>query len=441
MLYDLRLQISQRLAALDAWINDLIRWSRPGLHVKRWVLLLLIALTATALGIAFFLVDVYRTQPFPEFVYYLTLQFVDRTWRGALFLASGLGLSGFAVFQLNRSLVSAVQAPYPAPAQLAGILPSDERLVDLVYNYRLPQRLPTVVAFAGHRGFVALQARSFAFAHRLIAISSVTEQSGLVIPGQLPTQTGGTMLVPVRDAVELCAELPYGTILESADAIRARRSGVPIKRVFLMPPDQDKQAVLAAPGPFVRRLSMPVNPEVLAAIREADILLFGPGSFYLTVIPNLLLQPIVEALQVSRAKKILIANLMTEPGQTDGFTVTDYVRAIHLYGGFTLDYVLVNTATADRSVQEQYAAVLAEPVLHEAAVRPNGPVLSAGSQLRRLAMTEGAVVVGADLVTKMAEQVAVAPGLSRPVAGAERLVVLRHDPNKLAGALVRLLGV
>ena len=186
---------------------------------------------------------------------------------------------------------------------------------------------------------------------------------------------------------------------------------------------------------------MPVNPAVLAAIREADILLFGPGSFYLSVIPNLLLQPIVEALQVSRAKKILIANLMTEPGQTDGFTVTDYVRAIHLYGGFTLDYVLVNTATADRSVQEQYAAVLAEPVFHEGEARPNGPVLSAGSQLRRLAMTEGAVVVGADLVTKMAEQVTVAPGLSRPVAGAERLTVLRHDPNKLAGALARLLGV
>ena len=83
MFYDLRLQLTQRLVALDAWINDLIRWSRPGLHVKRWVLLLLIALTATALGIAFFLVDVYRTQPFPEFVYYLTLQFIDRTWRGA----------------------------------------------------------------------------------------------------------------------------------------------------------------------------------------------------------------------------------------------------------------------------------------------------------------------------------------------------------------------
>ena len=103
---------------------------------------------------------------------------------------------------------------------------------------------------------MALQARSFAFAHRLIAISSVTEQSGLVVPGQLPTQTGGTMLVPVRGAVELCAELQHGTILESADAIRARRSGVPIKRVFLVPENQDKQQVLASPGPFVRRLSM-----------------------------------------------------------------------------------------------------------------------------------------------------------------------------------------
>ena len=430
MFYELRLQISRRLTTLDEWVNDLIRWSRPGLHVKRWVLLLLVALTATALGIAFFLVEMYRTQPFPEFVYYLTLQFIGRPWRGALFLVFGVGVSGFAVFQLNRSLVSAVQAPY-----------SNERLVDLVYNYRLPQRLPTVVAFAGHRGFVALQARSFAFAHRLVAISSVTEQSGLVAPDQLPAQTSETVLLPIRGTVGLCAELQHGTILESADAIRARRSGVPIKRVFLTPSGQDKQAVLASPGPFVRRLSMPVNPEVLAAIREADIVLFGPGSFYLTVIPNLLLQPIADALQVSRAKKVLITNLMTEPGQTDGFTVTDYVRAIHLYGGFTLDYVLVNTATADRSVQDRYAAVLAEPVLAETEVRHNGPILSAGRQLRKLTMTEGAVVVGAYLVTKTAEQVVVAPGSSEPVPTSERLIVLRHDPDKLAGALIRLLGV
>lgn len=430
MFYALRLQLSRRLAKLYDWADDLIRWSRPGLYVKRWVLLLLFALTATALGIAFFLVEMYRSQPFPEFVYYLTLQFLGRPWRGALFLIIGGGISGFAVFQLNRSLVSAVQAPY-----------SNERLVDLVYNYRLPQRLPTVVAFAGHRGFAALQARSFAFAHRLISVSSVTESSGLVAPGTVPVQTSDAVLLPVRGSVELCAELQHGTILENADAIRARRSGVPIKRVFLNPVRPDEGAAPATGDSMTGRLSMPVNPAVLAAIREADIVLLGPGSFYLTVVPNLLLEPIAKALQVSQAKKILIANLMTEPGQTDGFTVADYVRTIHLYGGFTLDYVLVNTGTADRNVQDRYAAVLAEPVLAETQVRKNGPVLSAGRQLRKLSMTEGAVVVGADLVMKTAEQVIIGSTSNELVRSAERVIVLRHDPDKLATALIRLLGV
>ena len=79
---------------LGAWAGDLRKWSHPGMQVKRWLVLLLVGLTCVALGIAFVLVQLYRTQPFPEWVYYFTLQPIDRAWRGALFLAAGVGAVG-----------------------------------------------------------------------------------------------------------------------------------------------------------------------------------------------------------------------------------------------------------------------------------------------------------------------------------------------------------
>ncbi|NDE76206.1 MAG: hypothetical protein EB039_09130, partial [Proteobacteria bacterium] len=93
-------------------VADLGKWSRLGMHVKRWILLLVIACTGISLGIAFILVQLYRTQPFPEWVFYVTLQPVDRTWRALLFLTIGILGVGVAVVQLNRSLLLAVQPPY-----------------------------------------------------------------------------------------------------------------------------------------------------------------------------------------------------------------------------------------------------------------------------------------------------------------------------------------
>jgi len=130
------------------------------------------------------------------------------------------------------------------------------------------------------------------------------------------------MLLPTSEPLELCAELEHGTILRGATAIRNRRSGVPIKRVFLVRPGEDPAAVLArAPG-FLFRVDVPVDPAVLDAIHAADAVLFGPGSFYLSVIPNLLLEPIAASIRGSRARKVLICNLMTEPGQTDSWTMS-----------------------------------------------------------------------------------------------------------------------
>ncbi len=417
---------------MGGWLNDLGKWSQPGMHVKRWLLLLVAGLTFVALGIAFFLVQIYRTQPFPEWVHYATLQPLDRPLRGALFLLTGGGVIGLAIVQLNRSLMSAVQPPYESG-----------RLVDMVYNYRLPQRRPVAVALAGHRGFVAVQQHRDYFADKLLGIASVAE--GLLPPALSAQLTGGggdRLLMPVDEPLTLCAELEHGTILGGTDAIRSRRSGVPIKRVFLARPGDDPELLLKDGTEFLRFSDVPVRAEALYAVREADVLLFGPGSFYLSVLPNLLLRELREAIQSSKARKVLVANLMTEPGQTDDFDVGDFVRAVHAYGGFKLDFVLVNSATNDRLIQERYAAALAAPVAPEVeSARASGTYLAAGRRLRKIAVEDGAVIVAADLATRMVERIPVPAGQGDGGTAAESIVVFRHDPEKLGLALATLLGV
>jgi hypothetical protein len=134
---------------------------------------------------------------------------------------------------------------------------------------------------------------------------------------------------------------------------------------------------------------------------------------------------------------------MTEPGQTDHFGVADYVRAVHAYGGLKLDYVLVNRATDDRLIEERYSASLATPVLPDESAGKDGPVVSAGRRLRRLSTAEGAVVVAADLATRMVERMPVpaGPGQTPGSAAIVGNVVYRHDPQRLADALATLLGV
>ncbi|MFZ0036200.1 MAG: gluconeogenesis factor YvcK family protein [Candidatus Acidiferrales bacterium] len=104
-------------------------------------------------------------------------------------------------------------------------------------------------------------------------------------------------------------------------------------------------------------------PEVLEAIREADLILIGPGSLYTSLIPNLLLSQVKEALVRSRATRVYIANLMTQPGETDGYSVADHVRAIydHTQEGL-FDWVVLNRKPVTPSALRRYRATGAEPV-------------------------------------------------------------------------------
>ncbi|MBR5227372.1 MAG: YvcK family protein [Clostridia bacterium] len=137
----------------------------------------------------------------------------------------------------------------------------------------------------------------------------------------------GNILPVTLDKTKLCAGLENGEIVVGEDNIRPRvlESKSRIKQIFL-------KDASAAPA-----------PGVLEAIREADAIVIGPGSLYTSVICNLLVDDLGKAIIQSKAKKIMIANLMNEPGETLGYTLAKHVNEVERYlGKHILDYVIVN---------------------------------------------------------------------------------------------------
>jgi uncharacterized cofD-like protein len=104
-------------------------------------------------------------------------------------------------------------------------------------------------------------------------------------------------------------------------------------------------------------------PEVLEALAKADLILMGPGSLYTSVIPNLLISGVADTIRESRATRVYVSNLMTQPGETVGYTAADHVRAILEHGGKGLiDWVILNNAPLAPEVARRYRAQGAHPV-------------------------------------------------------------------------------
>lgn len=119
-----------------------------------------------------------------------------------------------------------------------------------------------------------------------------------------------------------------------------------IKHIHLEPPD-----------------CKPVE-EALTALRNADIIAIGPGSIYTSVIPPLLVPGFADAIAESRATKVYICNVMTQPGESDNFTAADHVEAIEkCVGRRTFDYVLLNRAEPTSKALERYHDVGQEFVI------------------------------------------------------------------------------
>jgi uncharacterized cofD-like protein len=200
------------------------------------------------------------------------------------------------------------------------------------------------------------------------------------------TVSGGILAIAGRIYPSTAASVVLEAHLENGAAVRGEtrisKSKSRIARVALDP---------AGPRPL---------PETLAAIAGADLITLGPGSLFTSLIPNLLVDGIPEAIRRSPAVKAYFSNLMWQPGETIRFTAADHVEAIHGHaGGRLIESVVVNTSPISEPLQRRYAAARAKPVEVDY------------DRLEGM----GLEVVGADLVAP-GEKVRHAPELSARVA-------------------------
>jgi len=204
----------------------------------------------------------------------------------------------------------------------------------------------------------------------------------------------GKVLPSTTADVHLCAKLADGRIVEGEVSVR-QPGKPPIADVFLTPAD-------------VR-----ANEEALEEIRRADLIVIGPGSLYTSVISNLLVPGLADAIRASKAKKIYVCNIVTQPGQTDGYTCADHIAAIERYlGTDVLHVVLANSNVPSPPVLERYREEGAELVRVD----------------ERIAERRVQIILD-DLVEDLDQHRILW----------EKQDLLRHDPEKLASLIWNLL--
>jgi uncharacterized cofD-like protein len=349
-----------------------LKWLKPGMGVKRWLLLLACGIALLSLGFSFLLRHLY---PLPDVFYYITFQFIPRGLRAGLFMLAGVAALVIALLGLNRALL----APF--------IEADPETLVDAVYRYRQRERGPKVVAIGGGHGLSVLLRGLKRHTSNVTAIVTVADDGGssgrlrrelgVLPPGDirnciaaladdeaLMTQlfqyrfgngkglnghsfgnlfitamaqvTGsfdraivesgrvlavqGRVLPSTLCDVTLTADLraePVGVSRVAGESSITEACGT-IERVYLEPNDA------------------PAYPEAVRALLEADLIVAGPGSLCTSVLPNLLVPDVARAVAASRALKVYVCNVATQRGETDGYNTGDHVTMLetHLGAGF-----------------------------------------------------------------------------------------------------------
>ncbi len=411
------------------------RWLYPGMHLKRWLFLLFLGIAILGLGAAIFIRDLYRTAAADEIaiVYWLTGAWMDPTIRAAAVAVAGLALTGIGMWGLMRSVVS----PFVARG---------DSVMEVLYTKRYLARGPRIVALGGGTGLSTLLRGIKGYSANITAVVAVADdggssgqlrqQLGIVPPGDIrnciaaladaeplmtqlmqyrfPTGSGldnhafGNLFIAAMTAVtgdfeeavresnrvlavrgqvlpatsvplNLSARLASGRLIDGQSGIA--RVNEPIDRVFIEPDD-------------VR-----ANGEALERILEAEMIVIGPGSLFSSILPNLLIADVQDALRAAPGLKVYVCNVATQPGETSEMTASAHLRALFDHVGSDLvDYVIVNRSMEARRPEGWRA----QPV--EVDVR----------RLEELPV----VIVEEDVVD---------PGNAH-----------RHDPAKLAAALMRL---
>ena len=365
-----------------------VRWFTPGLHVKRWLGLLILGMVIISLGIGYALRNVYSSGfRFPGITFYLTLQFIPYFARASLFGVLGLSIILFALYKLTQSV-------------LGPFLPGRDRaLSEIIYNYRFLQRGPRVVALGGGTGLSTMLRGLKKYTGNLTAIVTVADDGGSsgklraeyrILPpgdfrqcitaladveplmttlfqhrfkeGSLNGHSFGNLFIMAM--AEITGDFEHA-IRESGRVLAVRGQIVPstLRDVTLIAEMADGQTRVGessiphangdgdgngAVATAIKRVFLQpeptINPEAEEAILNAEMIIVGPGSLYTSILPNLVVDGMAEALKASPAIKVFVCNVATQPGETDSFRVSDHLKAIEGHLGTNIfDFVVVNS--------------------------------------------------------------------------------------------------
>jgi uncharacterized cofD-like protein len=252
-------------------------------------------------------------------------------------------------------------------------LADDEDLLTRLFQYRFPNGGGLLGHSFGNLFLTALTGITGDFHQAILTAESVLSVRGKIFPATLTD-------------VRLRGRGVSGQVYEGESAVGL--SGEELTVVELDPP---------APPAF---------PQAVAALDNADLILLGPGSLYTSILPNLLIPGIRQAIAKAKARVVLLLNLMTQPGETDGMMGLDHLRALerHVGTGF-IDAVLYNSSPIPEALLAHYAETNSEPVAVERAVFE----------------AHGLAVVEADLLAADGD-------------------LIRHDSEKLADAVLEMMG-
>jgi hypothetical protein len=375
-------------------------------HLTWPLVLTFVGVVLLSLGVAYLFFHLYRTTEAPPWVPIVTLQFMPRPWRAALLMTVGLVTIAVGIWQLSEVAVIPLRDS-PADAD------------DLVLAYRRDTP-PSIAVLSGGPGLLVLS-----------AMGEQVQRLTCVVPVQDPVEyyyrAAGLFnmpnvyyVVPTPAPVQVIAELDDGTQMDvrhlALDQSIAQRH---VERLRL---ERDGVEEL-----HLTRLAA-------EALAEADAIILGPGSLFESILPNLLIDELREAVAGSKARKIYVCNLMTEPGRTAGFGVAEHIRALKRFG-VSPDYVLLNAQRVDSEIYRLYAAAHQSPVVLSPDEVEETTVLAGDRTSQRRVMVEGAVVIEADLASSVIQYTA---SLSNPTES-RAVRVLRHDSQKLSATILELL--
>jgi uncharacterized cofD-like protein len=382
--------------------RETLAWLTPGLGVKRWLFLLLLGITLIAVGLAIAILDVYRTAPetwWLPLLSYASLRFLPRLLRAVIFGGLGVGIIGLSLWGLNHSIM----APFLRPGR---------PVVDAIARFRKRERGARVVVIGGGHGLSTLLRGLKQHTANLTAIVTVADDGGSSgrlrnSLGVLPPGDIRNCLAALSDDEDLITQLfqyrfgsqgeeleghSFGNLFIGAlseltgsfeEAVAESGRVLGVSGQVLPSTLNDVRLIADKTLPMVtgdvrvhgesriptvsgrvRRVWLepnnpPAFPQAVRALLQADMIVLGPGSLYTSILPNLLVPEIADALRASGAFRVFVCNVTTQPGETDGYTCADHIRALAAHAGEDLfDLALVNDCL-EGDLPEGYAWVRA----------------------------------------------------------------------------------